>query len=46
MEMAGLIPMCGGQNFRRDISGVRGVSFTPFPPAQGSSAMKISTHNF
>ena len=31
---------------RRDTSGVRDPSPTPYPQAQGSSARKISPHNF
>ena len=46
VEQAGLSRICGGQKFRRDISGSRSPSPTPGLPAQGSSARKISPHNF
>ena len=45
-ERAGPTPTCGGQKFRRDISGARSPRPTPGPPAQDSSARKISASNF
>ena len=46
VEQAGPSHTCGGQKFRRDVSGVRSLRPTPSPPAQDSSASKISPHNF
>ena len=46
MERAGLTHMCGGQKLRMDTSRARSPSPTADLPAQGSSARKISPHNF
>ena len=45
-EWADLSPMCGGWKFGRVISGESRPRPTPGPPAQGSSARKISPLNF
>ena len=39
-------PTCGGSKFSRNISGASRPRLTPGPPAQGSSARKISQYNF
>ena len=45
-EWAGPKCMCGGYKFGRDILGVRSPNPATGPPAQDSSARKISPHNF
>ena len=46
-EQASPTPKCGEKKkFKKDISGAKSTSPTPGTPAQGSSARKISLHNF
>ena len=45
-QVAGPTNPCGRWKFRRDITGVKSPNPTRGPPAQDSSARKVSPHNF